>query len=374
MHALNLFAAQLRTAADPDERNRLIVQIGAAIGAMNELFDSLLDMSKLDAGVLQPNITEFPAAHILARMETTFGAIARQKGLRLRVLPSRAWVRSDFILLERIVLNLVSNAVRYTVTGGVVVACRRRGDRLHFMIRDTGPGIAEDQKQNIFREFYQVAVQDTRHRGGLGLGLAIVDRLSSLLDHPVEVASQVGKGSCFFVSVPIAPKGRLTPELSDPANRILDRVSGRLIVVIDDDALVLDAMGGILASWGGKTVTASTDEAALAELRALGRQPDVIVSDYRLANGKTGIVAIERLRAALGIAVPAFIISGDTAPGRLRDATQGGYFVLHKPVAPMALRAMLNRLLEPAEAHPKPVGASTISRRPQAGNRVRRPR
>ena len=174
---------------------------------MNELFNSLLDISKLDAGVLAPSISEFPVDHLLKRIETTFAATAREKGLRLRVVSSEAWVRSDFILLERILLNLVSNAVRYTERGGVVVGCRHRDGRLRIEVCDSGIGIPEDQRRNIFGEFYQLDGGEKDRRGGLGLGLAIVDRLCGLLDHPIELTSSVGRGSRFSVSVPSAPAG-----------------------------------------------------------------------------------------------------------------------------------------------------------------------
>ena len=157
LHALNLFVAQLHAEADPAERSRLVARIDAAVSAMNELFNALLDTSKLDAGMLEPNLTEFPVEHLLKQMETTFAGAAREKGLRLGVVSSGAWVRSDFILLERILLNLVSNAIRYTAHGGIVIGCRRRGDRLRLDVWDSGMGIPEDHQQNVFREFYQVA-------------------------------------------------------------------------------------------------------------------------------------------------------------------------------------------------------------------------
>jgi signal transduction histidine kinase/CheY-like chemotaxis protein len=371
LHALNLFVAQLRTATDSDERNHLVVQVGAAIGAMNELFDSLLDMSKLDAGVLEPNITEFPATEVLERMETTFAEIARKKGLRLRVVLTRAWVRSDFILLERILLNLVSNAVRYTTRGAVMVGCRRRGGRLQFEVRDSGPGIAEDQRRRIFREFYRVAALESQHRGGLGLGLAIVDRLSTLLDHPVSLESEPGSGSRFSISVPRVPGRVVVRSDVTPPGPIMDAVSGKLIVVIDDDTLVLDAMRGILTSWGCDIVIASAAEEALASLH--GRQPDLVISDYHLADGRTGIDAIEYLRARLGTTIPAFLMSGDTAPARLRDATQSEYFLLNKPVAPITLRAMLNRLLKAdARDTAERVPSSARRRRVESPTRPRR--
>lgn len=346
LHALNLFIAQLRTESDLAERNRLVARIDAALSSMNELFEALLDMSKLDAGILEPHQTEFPVAQLLKRMETTFAEAAREKGLHLRVLASSAWARSDFILLERMLLNLVSNAIRYTARGGVVVGCRRRRQMLRIDVWDSGGGIPSDQQSNIFQEFYQLDAAKPDRRAGLGLGLSIVDRLGRVLEHPVELSSRPGKGSRFSISVPVAASRPEAADVEVPAAPASDRVSGRLIVVVDDDALVLDGMRGILQNWGSRVVTAASDAAVLRQLAGKGEQPDLIISDYRLADGQSGIEAIARLRGALGAAIPAFLISGDTGPERLREASASGHLLLHKPVAPMVLRITLNRLLK----------------------------
>jgi len=346
LHALNLFVAQLRTEADPAEQRRLVSRIDAAVGGMNELFGALLDVSRLNAGLLVPELTDFPIEHLLDRMESTFADVAREKRLRLRVVPSGAWIRSDFILLERILLNLVSNALRYTVRGGIVIGCRRRGARLRLDVWDSGVGIPEDQQQRVFEEFYQLAHSERDRRGGLGLGLAIVERLGRLLDHPVELRSVPGKGSRFSVSVPTVARRIGSAETPAVRQPIADPVTGRLVVVIDDDPLVLDGMRGILQSWGCSVVTAASDAAAVERLGEAGRHPDLIISDYRLAEGKSGIEAIERLRTVIGSPVPAFLISGDTAPERLREASASGYPLLHKPVPLMTLRATVNQLLK----------------------------
>jgi signal transduction histidine kinase/CheY-like chemotaxis protein len=340
LHALGLFVAQLRNRVSASERKRLIERIDAAVSAMNELFNALLDISKLDAGVLTPNVTEFPLAQLLERTESTFAGAARENGLSLRVVPTDLWVRSDFILLERILLNLVSNAVRYTSQGGLVVGCRKRGRHLRIEVWDTGSGIPEDKRQHIFGEFYQLADPQRDRRGGLGLGLAIVDRLCRLLGHPIELKSIVGRGSRFTVVVPLVPAHTKVAEPPGPA---LDLSSGKLVAVIDDDQLVLDGMGGLLRSWGCRVVTSSSADAALAALA--GDAPDLIISDYRLADGQTGIDVIGCLRGAFGSAVPAFLVSGDTDPERLRNARVSGFHLLHKPVDPMTLRAMLSQLL-----------------------------
>lgn len=354
LHALGLFVAQLQRRMNAAERKQLIGRIDAALSAMNELFNALLDISKLDAGVLTPNVTSFPVAQLLKRVETTFAGAAREKGLSLRVIPNSAWVRSDLILLERIVLNLVSNALRYTNKGCVLIGCRLHGDRLRIEVWDTGIGVPHDQQKNIFGEFYRLGDPSGERRAGLGLGLAIVDRLGRLLDHPIRVASSVGKGSCFSVSVPRIAAPAEAKEA--PPVRALRTPSGKLVTVIDDDPLVLEGMGGLLRSWGYRVVTAENDNAALAGHIEHGAKPDLIISDYRLLNGKTGIEVIARLRAHLGADVPAFLVSGDINPTLLREARVNGFHMLHKPVKPMVLRALVSQLLK------KPAGSGEMNR------------
>ncbi len=260
-------------------------------------------------------------------------------------------------------LNLVSNAVRYTTRGGIVIGCRRRGNSLRMDVCDSGAGIPKDQQRHIFGEFYQLAAPEPGRLGGLGLGLSIVDRLSQLLEHPIELTSRPGKGSRFSISVPVVAAQR-AEEAAGPAGRFADQARGKLILVIDDDALVLDGMRGILRSWGCDVVTAGSYSSARAGLTEERRRPDLIISDYRLADGKTGIETIERLRAALQSDVPAFLISGDTGPERLREASTSGYHLLHKPVTPMTLRTTLNRLLKAHDARvPPPVGLKAAKRR-----------
>jgi signal transduction histidine kinase len=253
LHALGLFVAQLRAATTAAERQRLVERIDTAVAMVNELFEALLDISRLDAGVLTPSITEFPVAKLLERVQATFAGTAKEAGLDFRVVPNDAWARSDFVLLEQILFNLVSNAVRYVARGGVLIGCRKRGRDLRIEIWDTGPGIPEDQRQKIFGEFYRL--DDPQHDrrglgGGLGLGLAIVDRLCRLLHHPIELSSDVGRGSRFSVIVPMAAATAKAAELPAPAVSALNLATEKLIVVIDDDALALEGMGGLLRSWG----------------------------------------------------------------------------------------------------------------------------
>ena len=342
LHALGLFVAQLRTPLKSGERTKTIERVDATRKEMDEMFNSLLDISRLDAGILTPKITEFPIARLLQKIETRFDQATREKGLRLRVRRSDAWVRSDPMLLERILLNLVSNAVRYTLRGGIIVGCRRRGETLRIEVWDSGPGIPEDQKQNIFGEFFQLPGPERNRYGGLGLGLAIVDRLRVLLNHQIDLASTVGRGSRFAILVPMADEGVTSTEPVDSPAAFA--VEGKVILVIADAPVVLEVTGGLLGKWGYSVLTAGSDEAALIRLAERQQRPDLIISDYHLASGKTGIRAIEQINAAFGSSIPAILISGDTAPEPLRDAKDRGYILLHKPVEPMRLRAVIHEL------------------------------
>jgi signal transduction histidine kinase/ActR/RegA family two-component response regulator len=347
LHALGLFVAQLHGKLRAAERSQIIGRIEEALAAMNQLFSALLDISKLDAGATTVNITVFPAAQLLAHAETTFAGTAVEKGLTFRVLPSNAWVRSDFILLEQAVFNLINNALRYTRHGGVLVGCRRRGGDLRIEVWDTGVGIAADQHDKIFGEFYRLGEPDRDRRGGLGLGLAIVDRVCRLLDHPVAIKSIVGRGSVFAITVPTAPANKKAVEVAVVRRPQPSIPSDKLVLVIDDDPLVREGMGGIFRKWGCRVITATGDGDALKAATEQDERPDLIISDYYLPNSRNGIDTIEWLRGQLSADIPAFLISGDTDPATLHEAKAKGFFLLHKPVNPMALRAMFNQAIKP---------------------------
>jgi signal transduction histidine kinase/CheY-like chemotaxis protein len=344
LHALNLFAAQLRSEKEPAERERLAVRIDTAVANMNELFNALLDISKLDAGAMSANISEFPVNRVLNRIGATFTQAARDKGLRLRVVASSAWIRSDAILIEQILLNLVSNAVRYTSAGGIVVGCRRVEGALRIDVCDSGIGIAADQQRSIFSEFYQVAAPERNSKVGLGLGLAIVERVCAVLEHPIALTSTLGKGSRFSISIPRVP-ARVGPAMAAASGAAApDPLRGKLIVIIDDDPLALEGMGGLLRSWGCGVVTAQSASEAVTNLD--GNAPDLIVSDFHLQDGRTGIDAIAELCNAFGGSIPAFLLSGDMSVERLREIQATSHHLLHKPANPMTLRAIMSRLLQ----------------------------
>ena len=344
LHALNLFIAQLEGESDPIEQTRLKQCISSSIDSMNKLFNELLDISRLDAGALTPRIASFAVNDVLTRISATFLAAAQEKGLHFRVVLSSIWVKSDPILLERILLNLVSNAIRYTSIGGVIVGCRRLQGNLRIDICDTGVGIAEDERRNIFTEFYRVQPDGHESGEGLGLGLAIVDRLSSLLQHPFALSSIRGKGSRFSVTLPISTESGESRSASGTRSARGDVLTGKLVVVIDDDPLVLEGTRGLLTTWGCRVVVALSR----LEVKSLldNTVPDLIISDLHLSGGETGVEAIDGLHQEFDKAIPAFIITGDISVGQIGKVGANGYPLLHKPVTPMALRAMMLALLQ----------------------------
>ena len=345
IHAMALFVSALNSKSRDPETRPIVDHLVASVEALEGLFDALLDISKLDAGIVQAEIAEFPLQPIFDRVVEDCAPEAEQKGLRLRVVPTRAIVRSDPTLLARIVRNLLTNAIRYTEAGGVVLGCRRAGADVRVVVCDSGIGIEATQFAQIFKEFFQVANPERDRAKGLGLGLAIVERLAQLLGHPVEVRSTPRRGSTFSVTLPRAETAGTAAQPA-PAEEAPERkLNAALVVVIDDEAAVLEGMRAVLSQWGCRPVLAGSAEEALAQLAAGGSPPGAVIADYRLREEVTGSGAIERIRAAYGPNIPGVIITADTAPDRLREAQASGYHLMHKPVRPAKLRALLSHLL-----------------------------
>jgi signal transduction histidine kinase/CheY-like chemotaxis protein len=350
MHALKLFVGQLRSSRQGAERNALVERIDAAVTAIGDLLDELLDISKLDAGVVVPQPQDFRIAELLGGIETQFAPLAREKGLKFRLVPSSAWVHSDPVLLQRILLNLASNAVRYTARGGVLVGCRRRAQRLRVAVWDTGCGIPEEHREEVFREFVQLENPERDRSKGLGLGLAIVSRLAQLLGSRIELRSTVGRGSMFEIDIALADAAR-EAEGAPARHELQPRAAGlrgTFVIIVDDDEAALTGTQGLLEDWGCLTLTAASAAEALAKLTGHDRPPELIVCDYRLRAGETGIEAIRRIQSAAEWPVPAVLITGETGPDVLRAAKASGHPVLHKPVSPIKLRALLAQLLLPS--------------------------
>lgn len=378
IHALGLFFANLADRMrDAEETRPLIKQIEDSIGAIDSMLSALLDISKLDAGVVHPTIGSVVMARLFKRLETEyqshginpFGTFLERRlfkrpeprsrfsspetGNTLRIRPSQAVVRSDPALLERILRNLISNALRYTRNGRVLVAARRRGDKLRIEVYDTGPGIPEDQLENIFLEFHQLGnpEQDLRRGLGLGLGLAIVKRLGALLKHEITVRSRLGHGSCFAITAPLVQDSSCHALSANIPIR--DKIlRGHRVLVLDDDKAVLAAMDGLLERWGCTVIKAGSLEEAHEQIKATASPPELLIVDYRLQGRFSGLEAVAILQKTLQRYVPALVITGDTAPDRLREAEASGYPLLHKPVQPAKLRSALHHLLHLREHEP----------------------
>jgi signal transduction histidine kinase/CheY-like chemotaxis protein len=353
LHAIHLLIGALRHEQNPAAATAVVEDLGASAQSLEELLNELLDISKLEAGMFEPQPGVFALQEVFQGLERELRPIANEKGIELGFVATRVKVRSDPQMLARILRNIITNAVRYTDRGAVLVGCRRRGDHVAIAVHDTGPGIAPEHHEAIFREFYQLGNPERDRRKGLGLGLAIVDRLSQLLDHSVTLRSDMGRGTTFFVEVPIA-------SADDPATNSLGRASfgdltGWAVLVIDDEPAVRRAMIEVLARWDCRALAAESAAEALA-LMADEFVPDAIIADYRLRDGRTGAEAIADITRALGRQIPAMIVTGDTAPERLREAGASGYLLLHKPVQPALLRTALCTLREgagPTPVHPQ---------------------
>jgi CheY-like chemotaxis protein/anti-sigma regulatory factor (Ser/Thr protein kinase) len=264
--------------------------------------------------------------------------------LSLVVMKTSLYVKTDPALLGRLIRNLLSNAVRYTDYGGVVLGCRRTDNEVRIEVWDTGKGIPADLHAEIFREFYQLDNPERDRRKGLGLGLAIVERLARLLDYRVGLRSRIGKGSVFSITLPRARPEEYVADEGSPETAAFD-LSHSLVLVIDDEAAVQEGMAALLRKWKCDVLTAGSSAEMMTKLVALQRLPDLIVSDYRLRGTENGIQVVEMLRSEFNVDIPALLVTGDTAPDRLRDAEASGLPILHKPLNPARLRTLISNLL-----------------------------
>lgn len=340
LHSLGLFATALRNGSTEEHSRKLIDQILQCTESLEQLFDNLLDISRLDAGQVEVKPENLPANAILNRVRSTFATPAHEKGLKLTVRPCKATIATDPTLLFRVLSNFVSNAIRYTDRGGILVSCRRRQQKLLIEVWDTGMGVPPEQHERIFEEFYQLHNPERDRNRGLGLGLATVKRIAQLLNHPLRLRSMPGKGSCFTIEVPLADAARPMSIAATVEQKVPNLLGGKLILVVDDEASVRLGMQSLLESWGCKCVTAIDAAEALQEIA--GNAPDFIIADLRLRGELTGIDAIRTLRARLGEAIPAVLISGDTAAEQLRKVSAAGLTMMHKPLKAVRLRALLN--------------------------------
>lgn len=337
LQAISMYVGALRHRLEGEKERMLLDDVRLCLANCNELLDDLVDISKLDAGVVVAQPKDFALADVFETIETSFRSSAREKGLDLRVVATSLYVHCDLTMLTRILQNLVSNAIRYTETGRVLVGCRRRGDKVALEVWDTGIGISEDQLEHVFEEFFQIGNPGRDRRRGIGLGLAIVRRQARLMGTEVAVRSTPGKGSVFRVEVPLATSVSPVTE-TEPAICHHSIVDGLSIVVIDDEPVQLDAIASFLTINRAKVIAAASAEDALRHLDDPGASRlSVIVADYRLADGTSGVQAIAAIRERLGARVPAIIITGDIEPQRIADTDASGCVLLHKPVEPATL-------------------------------------
>jgi signal transduction histidine kinase len=350
LHALGLFAAALAAKVREPELKSLVDNIHASVDALERLFSAMMDISKLDAGAVEPVRCSFPLAPLFARVDAAFAEVAATRGLRLRVVATQTWVDSDPLLLERILFNLVSNAVRYTERGGAVLGVRRRGASLAIDVCDSGIGISATERERIFDEFYQIDAAERHGRQGMGLGLAIIRRLAALLQHEVEVDSASGRGSRFSILVPRTMPDEAAQAASPALASSSPTFGGALIAVIDDELTVVEGMRAWLAHSGAVVVGAGSGKDMLTALGDHGRYPDLIVADYRLGDGALGTDAVALLRHELGQHIPAMLISGDSSTEAISAMREASLHVLLKPVLPQELHLLLERLLTHGEA------------------------
>jgi signal transduction histidine kinase len=343
MHALMLFSELLQQQNSDGATRELVESIQTSVNALARLFDALLDISRLDAGVLVPEISIFPLQEVVERVANDCRPYAEEKGLVLETPECCLHTTSDPTLLERILRNLVTNAIRYTDQGRVVLRCEADSAMLLLTVADTGIGIAAQDQSIIFEEFSQLGNPERDRRKGLGLGLSIVVRLCNLLQHPLSLESSPGAGARFTLRLPLhAAPADCRPTAGTSAGDSPARLDRRVLVV-DDDPEVRTGMQALLESWGCRVETvAGAEEAMLAVTRAPDGF-DAVISDFRLPDDENGTVLVESLRRRCGADLPALLISGDTEPARLQEARDCGLLLLHKPVAPAQLRAWLGK-------------------------------
>ena len=335
MQALSMYASVLSGDRPPADARRIVQGIRLSVQALEAMFDGLLDIARLESGVVQASVVALPLMPLLERVVEAERALAAHKGIELRVVRTSALVRSDPLLLERMLKNLVGNAIRYTERGRIVVGCRRAGPgRLRIAIADSGIGIPPHEQARIFEEYYQV---DGASAQGLGLGLPIVRSLGELLGHRVAVKSEVGRGSTFSIELERAAHGAAGPAAAGEPH---DRLAGTQVALVDDDLEIRTSVALLLQSWGCRCFAGATGAEVEERLRAEAVAPHALIVDYRLAGTVDGLQVIERLRAAFGASLPALLVTG--TPNAASLARRAGDVSLAvKPVPPGKLRAFL---------------------------------
>ncbi len=343
LHAITLFTATLKMKVNKDENKQLICHIEQSITALSSLFNSLLDISKLNAGMTEVNFKHLALSEILTSLKNEFSLLAHEKKLYFAIEDTSLYIYSDTDILRRILSNLIANALNYTEQGEVKVLLMKQKDNfLSITVQDTGIGIAKDNIERIFEEYVQLHNPQRDRKKGLGLGLSIVRRLALLINSPLTVESTVKKGSSFSLSVPISYSTSYLPENSnEELEKRLD-YNNLNVMVVDDDEDIRKSSQILLESWGCKVIVCADKQMAITSAKKKQQPPQLILADYRLQENNTGAETIAAIEAHFKQSIPAAIITGDTDPDRMREAQASGYTLLHKPLNLTELSHLLN--------------------------------
>ncbi|QHA82934.1 PAS domain-containing protein [Pseudomonas mediterranea] len=351
LNAARLFTSALLERREPVANAHLVRNVSNSLQDVENLLGTLVDISKLDAGVIKADIAPFALSELLGNLAAEYAQVARSEGLALRFVPCSVLVRSDMQLLARILRNLLSNAIRYTPSGRVVLGCRRQGQRVSIQVWDSGIGIAEERLEEIFQEFKRGDVQRPDQDRGLGLGLAIVEKIAGILGHRVQVRSWPGKGSMFAIDVPLsatAPKPVPCVDMSEP---MLERLRGARIWVLDNDAAICAGMRTLLEGWGCRVVTALSEQDLARQVDTDHAEVDLLIADYHLDNDQNGVDAVARINARRRSAIPAMLITANYSNELKQQIRERGHTLMHKPVRPMKLKIAMSHLLARSDNH-----------------------
>jgi len=349
LNAMQMYIAALQSKVKDKEILRIIEDINSVSISTARLLNALLDVSELEVGAIKPRHEIFSVNNILISIFQSFLPLAKDKELDFRIVPSSLYVRSDPALLERILGNFMSNAIRYTNKGSVLIGCRKRGDKVSVEVWDTGCGISDDQMSLIYEDFYQVENKERDRGKGLGLGLALAKRLADSLDHTINSKSTLGAGSCFSVSVDLA-ENKADKNLDDGFMNIMN-LSGVNVFLVEDDIDVLKATKQLLESWGCKVKTARNKDEVMNIIKENPyNNPDIILADNRLPGDSSGIDITYLIQEKLQASIPCVIMTGDVERNHVQSIIDQGFPVLLKPIQPAKFRAMLSHLIQAYEA------------------------
>jgi len=361
LNAARLFTGALLERREPQANETLVRNVSNSLEDVENLLGTLVDISKLDAGVIKADIAPFALSELLDNLAAEYTELARSEGLELHFIGCSALVHSDIQLLARILRNLLSNAIRYTYSGRVVLGCRRQPQRLSVQVWDSGMGIAEERLEEIFQEFKRGDVQRRDQDRGLGLGLAIVEKIAGILGHRISVKSVPGKGSMFAVEVPLsatAPKTLPAPSMSEP---MLERLQGARVWVLDNDAAICAGMRTLLEGWGCQVVTALSEQDLAGQVDNYHAEADLLIADYHLDNDQNGVDAVARINARRGRPIPALMITANYSNELKQQIREQGHTLMHKPVRPMKLKTAMSHLLGKGRRGQAPDGGLSAS-------------